>query len=204
MLKNKDVNLIIMMELDDKSLFNFCQINKYGKKLCLNEDFWRNRLWKYYGKIYPTEGQKWKEFYLKLVYYIDKYKYEKDDDSFQRVCEAGHLELVKYLISTGLVNPSGGDNYAIRVASANGHLEVIKYLMSTGLVDPSSKDNFAIGTASYNGNLEVVKYLMSIDGGYNIDPSVYDNYPIRWAGENGHLEVVKYLLSLPKEYGVKL
>ncbi len=83
MLKIKDVDLLIMMELCDEDLYNFCQINKYGIKLSNNEDFWRNRLWKYYGKIYLEERQKLKEFYLKLVYYMDKYKYKKDDNSFR-------------------------------------------------------------------------------------------------------------------------
>ena len=133
MLKIKDVDFIIMMELNDKDLYNLCQINKYGKKLCSNEDFWRNRLWKYYGKIYPEEGQKWKEFYLKLVYYMDKYKYEKDNNSFIKASRYGHLEVVKYLMSLDRVyniDPSAENNIAIRQASRNGHSEVVKYLMS--------------------------------------------------------------------------
>ena len=73
MLRIKDLDLLIMMEINDKDLLNYCLINKYGIKLCSNEDFWRNRLWKYYGKFYPKEGQKWKELYLKLVHDINKY-----------------------------------------------------------------------------------------------------------------------------------
>ncbi len=209
MLKNKDVDLLIMMELNDKDLYNFCQINKYGIKLSNNEDFWRNRLWKYYGKIYLQEGQSHKEFYLKLVYYMDKYNYKKDNKSFQKASSYGNLEVVKYLMSLDRVyniDPSASDNFAIRYASVYGHLEVVKYLMSLDRgynIDPSVYDNWAIREASYYGHLEVVKYLMSLDRGYNIDPSAYNNYAIRWASGKGHLEVVKYLLLLDRVYKIK-
>ena len=49
--KNKDTDFIIMMKLDDKSLLNYCLTDKSGKKLCDNEDFWRNRTHKIYGDV---------------------------------------------------------------------------------------------------------------------------------------------------------
>ncbi len=207
---NKDVDLMILMKLEEKDLINFCQINKYAKKLCLNEDFWRNRLWKYYGKICIEEEQIYKEFYLKLVYYMDKYRYKKDNISFRNASQNGRLEVLKYLISLDReynIDPSSWDNYAIRWASGEGHLEVVKYLMSIDRVyniDPSSWDNYAIRLASLKGNLELVKYLMSLDREYNIDPSTQNNFAIKYASYNSHLEVVKYLSSLPKEHRVHL
>ena len=39
----KDVNLKILSYLDDKSLLKTCYVNKKAKKLCNNEDFWRNK-----------------------------------------------------------------------------------------------------------------------------------------------------------------
>ena len=41
---SRDPMLQIMMNLDDKSLLNFCLTDKRGSELCKNEDFWRNRL----------------------------------------------------------------------------------------------------------------------------------------------------------------
>ena len=70
----KDTDFIILMKLDDRSLMEFCVSSgklEYEKKLCSNEDFWRERLWKYYEKFYPEEGQKWKTLYLKLIYDMD-------------------------------------------------------------------------------------------------------------------------------------
>ncbi len=195
MLKIKDLDLLILSYLSDKDVLNFCQINKYGIKLYNNEDFWRNRTYIKFGKIYPEEGQSYKEFYLKLVYFMDKYKYEKDNNSFEDASERGHLEVVKYLMSLDRVyniDPSADDDYALGFASLNGHLEVVKYLISTCFVNPNSDDNCAIRWASEKGNLEVVKYLMSTG---LVDPSAKNDEAIGLASSNGYLEVVEYLMS---------
>lgn len=34
--------------------------NKYFNQICKNETLWKERLFKYYGKFYPEEGQTWK------------------------------------------------------------------------------------------------------------------------------------------------
>ncbi len=164
----KDVDLMIIMELDDKSLFNFCLTSKRGNNLC-DENFWRNRLWKYYSKIYPEEGQKWKELYLKLVYYMNKYKYTMNSDyGIRRAIFKGRLEVVKYLISKGFVDPSVDNNYAIKYATNNGYLGLVKYLISTGLVDPSSDDNYAIKRARNYGHLKIFKYFLSLPKEYGV------------------------------------
>ncbi len=178
MLKNKDVNLLIMMELDIKSLLNYCSINKYSKKLCENEHFWRNRLWKYYGKMYPREGQTYKEFY-KLAYYMNKFKYKKDNNALQKASEKGHLEVIKYLMSLDSkyhIDPRAGNNYAIKSASEKNHLEMVKYLMSLKSkygIDPSVNDNYIIKMAKNKNYLELVEYLMSLDAKYGIDPNAH-------------------------------
>lgn len=105
----------------------------------------------------------------------------------------GHLEVVKYLVSTGKVDSAAENNCAVKWASHNGHLEIVKYLMSTKKVDPTASDNYAIKSASYNGHLEVVKYLI---GTKKVDPTASDNWAIRYAYKNGYLEVARYLESL--------
>ena len=77
---NKDVDLIILSELDDKSLFSFCQSfeskNRYINKLCSNEIFWKNRFIKKYGPAEKNPDRTWKRFYLKVSYYDDNFKDE--------------------------------------------------------------------------------------------------------------------------------
>jgi hypothetical protein len=180
---HKDTDLRVLLELDDREFLIFCGKkdslqfeNKYVNKLCKSETLWQNRLFKYYGKFYPEVNQSWKNLYLSLIYLLDKYKYEKDYDSFVKANRNGHLSVVKYLIS----------------------------LPEEYKINPAAWDNVAIRVASYGGHLNVVKYLMSLPKEYKINPSVFNNDPISWASINGHLSVVNYLLSLPEEYGVHL
>ena len=64
MLPIKDLNIEILNRLDDKSLGRMCQVNPDIKKICDDDNFWRNRIWSIYGKDiskYPSET--YREFY---------------------------------------------------------------------------------------------------------------------------------------------
>jgi len=73
----RDVDLMILSELDDKDLFNFCKNfeskNIYINKLCSNENFWKNRFIQKYGEADKNPDRSWKRFYLKVTYYDDKF-----------------------------------------------------------------------------------------------------------------------------------
>lgn len=70
----KDLDHELMLRMEDESLLNFCKIeNKYVYQLCNDENFWRNRTMKQFGTIFKIPNRKWKDFYLKLVYYKNKY-----------------------------------------------------------------------------------------------------------------------------------
>ena len=129
-------------------------------------------------------------------------------------CEKGHLDVVKYLLSSEVakrfpkIDPSTGNNYTVRSASAKGHLDVVKFLLSSEVVarfpkadiDPSARDNCAIQYAFDNNHMEVVKYLLSEEimnrfPKAHIDPCIKYNYIIRQACEKGKLDFMKFLLS---------
>jgi hypothetical protein len=70
----KDVDFEIMSRMDDKSLINFCQVkNKYINNLCNNEVFWKKRTSSEIDIHTKKENRTWKEFYLKIVYYRNKF-----------------------------------------------------------------------------------------------------------------------------------
>lgn len=69
-----DVDLKIMSDMDDRTLLEFCQTHKYSRELCNNELFWKKRLSRKYGIFNKNEDRTWKQFYLKIIYYLDKYK----------------------------------------------------------------------------------------------------------------------------------
>jgi hypothetical protein len=174
---HKDTDLMLLLEMDDREFLIFCGKdslqfkNKYINKLCKSENLWRDRLFKYYGKFYPEVGQTWKNLYLSLVYLLDKYRYEKNNDAIQMAAQNGHLSVVKYLMSLPGINPAADDNDAIKWAIENGHLSVVKYLIGLPKeygIDPTDWNNFAIKRANENGHLEVVNYLLSLPKEYGI------------------------------------
>ena len=71
----KDLDHELMMKMEDESLLNFCKINnKYVQKLCDDENFWRNKTHNKFGlTIEKLSNRTWKDFYLKIIYYMNKY-----------------------------------------------------------------------------------------------------------------------------------
>ena len=61
----KDVDLLILMNLDDESLFSACQVNKDAARICKDENFWRTRFLNKYGNFNKANNMTWRELYLK-------------------------------------------------------------------------------------------------------------------------------------------
>jgi hypothetical protein len=72
----KDVDKKILQSLDDKDLFEVLLTNNKYLYYLTDDLFWKTRLLnKYpYAVQYKPENQKWKQYYLNVVYYIDKLK----------------------------------------------------------------------------------------------------------------------------------
>ena len=89
---HKDTDLIILSKMDDQTLLSFCKIeNMYVQKLCNDENFWREKVKEKFGNVKKNEDRTWKNFYLNILYYTDKYgiyksmiifvnEYKKDRD----------------------------------------------------------------------------------------------------------------------------
>jgi hypothetical protein len=62
----KELNLKILSELDDRSLFNVCLTNKYLKNLCKDENFWFQRSVNRFPLylVEKKEDETWRHFYL--------------------------------------------------------------------------------------------------------------------------------------------
>ena len=73
---NKDTDILILEQLDDKDLFSICSVNKKSYELCNKEYFWRNRYIKKYGvkaSQYKPKEKSWKNFYLQTVIDLQRY-----------------------------------------------------------------------------------------------------------------------------------
>ena len=72
----KDVDFIILSELNDKDLFSLCLVDKSINKLCKDETFWKNRFLNRFGDMaakYKPQNRSWRNHYLKVISDLDKY-----------------------------------------------------------------------------------------------------------------------------------
>lgn len=78
--EHKDIEPLILYQLDDRSLLSVCLSSKYLNSFCNKEDFWMNRFLRKYGKdvsIYTPEkpqGKSWKNHYMQIIIDLDRYK----------------------------------------------------------------------------------------------------------------------------------
>ena len=72
----------------------------------------------------------------------------------------GNLDLLNRLLEDSRVDPSSGDNYAIKFASDLGYLNIVNRFLQDPRVDPSASDNAAIRWASRRNHTDVIKRLL--------------------------------------------
>ncbi|MGG0731632.1 ankyrin repeat domain-containing protein [Bacillus paramycoides] len=112
----------------------------------------------------------------------------------------GHLEVVEYLINTGIdIEARGGtfDASALNLAAGEGHLEIVKYLIEAGAeLDMSLAKRNPLFGAIYGGHKEVAEFLVK----KGIDISIrYTGENIKnmdayeYAREFGQTEIAEYL-----------
>ena len=94
----KDVDRLILNELDDRSLLTICQTNKYFKNLCKDDEFWRRRYYSKFGQhlenavnLSIEEYQTWKHKYLETI--VDLDEFSKDPFSFFDLLSLNMLKL---------------------------------------------------------------------------------------------------------------
>jgi hypothetical protein len=122
--KTRDIDKKILDDLDDKSLLNFCKTSKYGEMLCQDETFWKRRFISKFGAADKNPDRKWKDFYLKIVYYLDKYK--NNDRALFNVSTKGirNLDIIKFFLVRG-----ANVNRGLNGASKGGHIDLVDYFI---------------------------------------------------------------------------
>ena len=118
-----------------------------------------------------------------------QYKSFSPSDFLDSACEAGHLDILKYLIRQGAdINSYHGN--PLLCAIKKDRVEIVKYLIFMG-VNFHRNEEEALMTACKKGNLEIVKILVEAGADVNAD----NHFSIVSACYNGSLEVVKYLVE---------
>lgn len=181
----KDTDLIILSNLDDRSLLSYCQTNRYGRELCRNENFWRNRFIKKYGTGYDLENRTWKNFYLSLLVYFNKPVDEylgKINEALFNAAESKDKEAVEFLISQGATNWNAG----LEGAAAGGELELVNFFLDKA--GENAELDTAMAFAAEMKHYDIVRELADRGGdvGFGLRQSVNED----------RLDLVKLYLSL--------
>jgi hypothetical protein len=149
--RKKDVDLIILSNLDDKTLFNFCISNpkdEYLKKLCGDESFWRNRLKNNFPEFKTEKKRNWKQTYLALVYYSNKYV---PNEAMKKVAEKGDKDLVEFFIQKGAKNW----NWGMGGAALGGHRDLVDFFIQKG----ANMWNFGMSGAERGGHKDLINFF---------------------------------------------
>lgn len=207
MLNFKDLDLKILSELTDRDLLSFCLTGKEGKKLCDNETFWRNRTLEKHGRIEKKPNRSWKDLYLAITYYSDKYlpgralkelsqkgmknidlinffllQGAKPNRGLFGAAFSGDMDLVRLFISLGVNDWANGLFGSIH----GGHKELTDFFLKK---DINVNDrNIAAGVAAQKGDLELVKYF--INQGFNDW-----NWGLMKASQGGHQDLVDFFIE---------
>ncbi len=119
----KDIDFMILNELDDKSLVNYCTTNKEANKVCNNQIFWMNRTIKTFPYVNieilrkNKENREWSEYYIDDLKKINR----RNAGRYLRKGSAiGRMDFVIISLNKG-ANLCAVDNWAVRWASNNGH-----------------------------------------------------------------------------------
>ncbi|KAJ3198365.1 hypothetical protein HDU83_009639 [Entophlyctis luteolus] len=74
--------------------------------------------------------------------------------------EHGQTEVVKYLVSKGLIDIHAQEEYGLRWAVARGHIETVRYLCNAGAA-VDAMDGFALRHAVQMGHEEIIDILLA-------------------------------------------
>lgn len=165
--------------------YNFKTIKQYGK----------------FKKITCLEELSNKGNLKSLMYLMNNYSLSLPNlnESFERCCSKGHLEMAKWLVSIKSRINIRSYNKAFIYSCENGHLGIAKWLLSINpAINIRLRYDESFRHSCRNGHLEVVKWLLSINSNINIHS--YSDYVFRVSSESGHFETIKWLCSLCSDY----
>jgi len=198
---NKDIDLIILSNLDDKSLFNFSISNpkdEYLKKLCGDEFFWMNRLKNKFPEFKQEKSQmrSWKQTYLALVY-SNKHL----PNAMKKLAKYGmkNIDLIDFFIQKS-VNDSNFDhkyllnldfehkyllNLGMEKAASGGHRDLVQFFIEKGA------DNWNDGmmSAAKGGDKDLVNFFIEKGADY------YWNFGMLRAARGGHRDLVQFFIE---------
>jgi hypothetical protein len=169
----EDVDRLILLDLDYRSLLKACSTDQYTNKICQDDFFWRQKVERDMGQevlINKLPGMSYREQYRTLVSGMDE----------KMAIINGRLD---YLIWKN-VSPN---EFAAMTAAELGWINILEWVKNHGILLDSGIANGAAMT----GKIDVLKWLHE----RNIHP---DDTGFLWALERHEKDTIEWLLN----YGV--
>ena len=138
---NRDVDMEIMQQLDDRDLINLCLIDQNSRNICNTEMFWMNRVLRKISdsvlrkfpdldleiaKLYKGD-RTWKDYYIK-----DLRRVTGDDMMLIQNSERGRLDRVIIGIKKG-ADIHVRYEEPLRRADIKGHVDVVAYIVTLSM-----------------------------------------------------------------------
>jgi Ankyrin repeats (3 copies) len=112
-----------------------------------------------------------------------------DSDALRSAAAAGHADVVRFLLTSGLSEPTVRDSVALRHAARDGHIEIVTMLRPFS-TQPNAL-TAALREAAARGHTEIVAELLPF-----CDATTENSIALRKAAAGGHGDVVQLLLPL--------
>ncbi len=184
----KDTDYIILNNLDDKFLINYCRVNKSANKICKDENFWMNRVLTKFPYLPLNIINRYRGDINWSEYYIDLSKISYDPDRYLREAyESYRLDWIMVALDNGATVNNRTVymvNRGLEESVYLGNLGVVRFLVEHGAIP----NIYPLMGASAAGNLDIVRYL--VDNGAPIGRDA-----VRAAHERRRDDVVDYLVS---------
>ena len=211
--KIRDVDREILLRIEsDRELLQTCQLNSYFNSLC-NDQFFYNRLrYKYPLLIRFNKNLSWKNFYLEMIYYIDKlqreydipyipfknnnpkqqYSYIKKDkvpnynSQLYQASRIGDMKLIEHFLNKGADADLG-----LTGAAEAGNKDLINYF-----IDLDAKLDAGIRGAVIAKNKELIDYFISIGATIDDLNRAFIATTLRTTSElHEMIDMINYLVS---------
>jgi len=192
----KDVDYMLMSEMNDRDLLNFCKTNKYSSEICRNENFWKKRTFVNYGEVEKNPDRTWKDFYINIIYYDNKLKDDDELKSFGGKFDHGsslievsrkgikNKDLIDFYINKGVEKYYL--NAAMQEAVKINDLKLVKYLISKG----ADEWNGGMTTGAEVGNLRMIRFFVKNNPG-----TKNWNLGLKYSAEAGQLKAAEYFIE---------